>query len=301
MPRPAVADADAPAPRRRPRRRAAHGADRGAGAPPATGGTGDASRTPVEQHAAADRLALVVVVVVVGGVLISRRRAAAAVARTSSRTRRDAMLTGRPRPRPAREPMGSRYCPRRLGQAIVTIVLIVLLNFVLFRMMPGLAGAGVRATRTSRRDRSPRTGHAGASTSRSSPNQLVALHRVDAQGDLGYSFKYRGQPVDRGHRRRVWPTIILFGLGEVDRDRRRARASAPIRAGDAAAPVDYGRATALSLILYSMPYFVIGMMLLVIFAAGLAGSRHRACSRSAAYDDARRPAPRFRRATSCCR
>ena len=48
------------------------------------------------------------------------------------------------------------------------------------------------------------------------PVQFVKYIAATAQGDLGYSFQVPGPARHRGHRRpRLWPTIILFGLGEL--------------------------------------------------------------------------------------
>ena len=99
------------------------------------------------------------------------------------------------------------------------------------------------------------------------PDQLVVFIANTAQGDLGYSFKYRGQPVSEVIGSRVWPTLILFGLGEVIAIvvGLSLGAYAGWRRGG---PVDYF-GNGLSLILYSMPYFLLGMILLVIFGVGL--------------------------------
>jgi peptide/nickel transport system permease protein len=99
------------------------------------------------------------------------------------------------------------------------------------------------------------------------PDQLVAYIASLAQGDLGLSYKYRGQPVTEVIGSRVWPTVILFGLGEIIAivAGMALGAYAGWRRGGA---VDYV-GNGLSLILYSTPYFVLGMFLLVIFATGL--------------------------------
>ena len=54
------------------------------------------------------------------------------------------------------------------------------------------------------------------------PDQLVGYIGDDAQGDLGYSLKFRGQPVTEVIGSHFWPTIILVGLARGHRDRRRA-------------------------------------------------------------------------------
>jgi peptide/nickel transport system permease protein len=162
--------------------------------------------------------------------------------------------------------MGSRYLLNKILQAIGTIFFIVILNFVLFRMMPG------SPDRVLLRNPNVTTEVREAARVRWGlddpvPIQLVKYIAATAQGDLGYSFQYQGLPVTEVLESRLWPTLILFGLGEV----------IAIVAGLAlgaysgwkrGGPVDYfGNGT--SLVLYSMPYFVIGMFMLGIFATGL--------------------------------
>ena len=109
--------------------------------------------------------------------------------------------------------MSSRYILRKLFNALLTILAIVVLNFVLFRLMPGLARAPDAATRTSDPRSSPRTARGGASTSRF-PEQLVLYLKSTVTGDLGYSIKYRGQPVTEVVLNATGPTVLLIGLGE---------------------------------------------------------------------------------------
>ena len=163
--------------------------------------------------------------------------------------------------------MSARYLARKLAQAMVTIVAIVLLNFVLFRLMPGsperillknpnLSPGVIEATRIRWGLDKPLI-----------PDQLVAYVTSTLTGDLGYSFKFRGQPVTEVIADRVWPTVLLVGLGEIISIVVGLGIGAYTgwRRGGAADRIGNG----LSLILYSMPYFVIGMPLIIIFAAGL--------------------------------
>lgn len=163
--------------------------------------------------------------------------------------------------------MNARYLGRKLGQAFVTIVAIVLLNFVLFRLMPGspervlfrnpnLDPAVIVALREKWGFDKPLI-----------PDQLVAYIQSTASLDFGYSFKFRGQPVTEVIADRVWPTVLLVGLGEIVSIIVGLAIGAYTgwRRGGKADRVGNG----LSLILYSMPYFVIGMPLIIIFAAGL--------------------------------
>ena len=163
--------------------------------------------------------------------------------------------------------MGGRYLGRKFAQAFMTIVAIVVLNFLLFRLMPGspervlfrnpnLSPEVVAAARVRWGLDKPLI-----------PDQLVAYVESTMTGDLGYSFKFRGQAVTDVIADRVGPTLLLVGLGEV--------VSIVVGLGLGAyagwrrgGPVDRV-GNGISLVLYSMPYFVIGMPLIIIFAAGL--------------------------------
>jgi peptide/nickel transport system permease protein len=163
--------------------------------------------------------------------------------------------------------VGSGFLVRRLLQAALTIAFIVVLNFILFRMMPGSPERVLT--------RNPNISNEVKIALREKwgldkpliPDQLVAFIASTAQGDLGLSYKYRGQPVTEVLGSRIWPTVILFGLGEVIAIvvGMGLGAYAGWRRGG---PVDYV-GNGVSLILYSTPYFVLGMFLLVVFASGL--------------------------------
>jgi len=163
--------------------------------------------------------------------------------------------------------VNARYLARQSLQAIVTIAFIVLLNFLLFRMMPGSP------------DRvNPRNPHVTAEMRQEArarwgldkpliPDQLVAYVGSTLRGDLGYSMKFQGQPVVKVIGDRFWPTILLIGLAEV------VAIIVGLALGAYTGWRRGGRADRIgngfSLVLYSMPYFVIGMPLIMIFAAGL--------------------------------
>jgi peptide/nickel transport system permease protein len=164
--------------------------------------------------------------------------------------------------------MRFRYIARRLGSALVTIAFIALINFVLFRAMPGSPERVIlRGT--------PNVTTAQLEAARLRwglnkpvfPDQFVAYVGATLRGDLGYSFIARGQTVTEVLAQRIWPTVILFGLGEIV-----AIAIGLVlgaysgwRRGGF---VDY-LGNGISLILYSTPYFLIGMILLLIFATTL--------------------------------
>lgn len=178
--------------------------------------------------------------------------------------------------------MSVRYLSRKVLGAIVTIFFIVILNFLLFRMMPG---SPERVLLRNPNLTAEAIAEARARWGLDDPlfpidisseppfitvngdNQLFAYLRATAAGDLGYSFKFRGLPVTEVVGSRFWPTIILIGAGEaVAIVVGLALGSyAGWRRGSRTDRVGSG----VSLILYSMPYFVIGMPLIIIFAAGL--------------------------------
>jgi peptide/nickel transport system permease protein len=160
--------------------------------------------------------------------------------------------------------MGGRYLVRKFLQALLTIVFIVLLNFVLFRAMPGSPDraiarnlpAGVKAELYAR----------WGLDKPLIPDQLVTYVADISHGDLGDSFKF-DETVVNVLADRLWPTLILFGLGEIIAivvGLSLGSYSGWKRGG----PIDY-IGNGISLILYSMPYFIIGMIMLIIFSTTL--------------------------------
>ncbi len=161
--------------------------------------------------------------------------------------------------------MGGSFLLRRLATASFTIAMIVLINFALFRAMPGSPERVIlRGT--------PNVTQAQLQAARERwgldkpvfPDQLVAYIGSTVRGDLGYSFVARGQTVGEVLGQRIWPTVILFGIGEVVAiviGLALGAYSGWRRGG----PIDY-LGNGVSLLLYSTPYFLLGMVLLLIFA-----------------------------------
>jgi peptide/nickel transport system permease protein len=163
--------------------------------------------------------------------------------------------------------MGSRYLGRRVIQAFLTILFILVLNFFLFRMMPGspdrILMRNPNISAAAKAELRERWGLDGPLF----PDQFVSYVESTLQGDLGLSFFYRGQPVTDVLGDRIWPTIILFGVGEF------IAIFVGIALGAYAGwkrggGIDY-LGNGFSLVLYSTPYFVLGMFLLVIFSGAL--------------------------------
>jgi len=164
--------------------------------------------------------------------------------------------------------MGSAYLVRRLASAAITILLIVVINFLLFRAMPGSPERIIlRGVPNVTLERLEATRERWGLNDPLFPDQFVSFLQATASGDLGFSFVARGQTVGEVLAQRIWPTIILFGLGEL----------VAIVVGLAlgaysgwrrGGPVDFV-GNGVSLILYSAPYFLLGMILLLIFATNL--------------------------------
>ena len=152
-------------------------------------------------------------------------------------------------------------------QAALTILFIVLLNFILFRMMPGSPERVLTRNPNISAEVKTQLRVKWGLDKPLIPDQFVSFLASTAQGDFGLSYKYRGQPVTEVLGSRVWPTVILFGLGEI--------IAIVVGLGLGAyagwkrgGTVDYV-GNGVSLILYSTPYFVLGMFLLVVFASTL--------------------------------
>ena len=163
--------------------------------------------------------------------------------------------------------MSGRYILRKFGQAVLTIIAIVLLNFLIFRMMPGSPERVLLRNPFLTQEKIEQVRKDWGLDKPLVPDQLVGYVKATVTADLGYSLKFRGQSVVEVIGSHLWPTVILVGLAEaiaivvglvVGSYAGWRRGSTTDRVGSGA-----------GLILYSMPYFVIGMPLIIIFAAGL--------------------------------
>ena len=164
--------------------------------------------------------------------------------------------------------MRSGYLGRRLASAFLTILMLMVINFFLFRAMPGsperiLLRGIPNVTEEMKQAAKERWGLDKPVF----PDQFLAYMGATVRGDLGFSFVARGKPVAEVMGQRIWPTIILFGIGEL----------LAIIIGLAlgaytgwkrGGPVDH-LGNGVSLVLYATPYFLLGMMFLVIFSVAL--------------------------------
>ncbi|MER9896061.1 ABC transporter permease [Mesorhizobium sp. M0119] len=163
----------------------------------------------------------------------------------------------------------SRHIGRILSRAVVTLLMVATLNFILFRVIPGdpsallLSGARISVT-----PEQIETQRLNWGLDRPLfPDQVVDYLSATLQGDLGYSFKFRGQRVADLILERLAATIALVGLAQFI-----AILSGVMlglysgwRRGGAVDHIAIG----VSLALYSTPSFWLGMLLVVIFSTSL--------------------------------
>jgi len=163
--------------------------------------------------------------------------------------------------------VSARYLARRLISAAVTIGLILILNFVLFRMMPGSPERILTRNPNVTPEIIQNTRERWGLDKPLFPDQFVAYVTNTVQGDLGFSFQRAGRPVTDVLEQRLWPTVLLFGLGEIIAIflGLALGAYSGWKRGGLIDHVGNG----LSLMLYSTPYFLLGMGLLIVFASGL--------------------------------
>jgi peptide/nickel transport system permease protein len=164
--------------------------------------------------------------------------------------------------------MRSNYIARRLVSALVTIAMITVINFLLFRAMPGSPERILLRNTPNVTEEMKQAARERWGLDRPVfPDQFLAYITATAQGDLGFSFAARGRPVAEVIGDRIWPTVILFGLGE----------AVAIAIGLALGAYSGWKrggwvdqvGNGVSLVLYATPYFLLGMLFLLVFALGL--------------------------------
>jgi peptide/nickel transport system permease protein len=160
------------------------------------------------------------------------------------------------------------YLGRRLASAFFTILLIALINFLLFRAMPGSPERILMRNTPNVTEEMKQAARVRWGLDKPVfPDQFIAYVQSTLQGDLGFSFAARGRPVVDVMADRIWPTIILFGLGEL---------LAIVLGLALGAYSGWKRGgwvdqigNGVSLVLYATPYFLLGMAFLLIFALAL--------------------------------
>ncbi|TGS41610.1 MULTISPECIES: ABC transporter permease [unclassified Mesorhizobium] len=151
----------------------------------------------------------------------------------------------------------------------MTLLMVAILNFILFRVIPGdpssLLLGGARISVTPEQIEAQR--QSWGLDRPMFPDQVVDYLSATMQGDLGYSFKFRGRRVADLILERLPATVALVGLAQVIAILCGVMLGlyAGWRRGGAIDHITTGT----SLALYSTPAFWLGMLLVVIFSTAL--------------------------------
>ncbi|RUW90937.1 ABC transporter permease [Mesorhizobium sp. M8A.F.Ca.ET.059.01.1.1] len=161
----------------------------------------------------------------------------------------------------------------RLGpiilRAVTTLFMVAVLNFLLFRVIPGdpanMLLAGARSAITTQQIEAQRK--SWGLDQPLIPNQLIRYISTTVQGDLGYSFKFRGRRVTDLILERIPETLALAGLAQIIAIF--VGVTLGIIAGWRRSGAIDNITTSVSLALYSTPPFWLGMLLVVVFSTML--------------------------------
>lgn len=158
--------------------------------------------------------------------------------------------------------VSSRYLGNKIAQALITIFIVLCVNFFLFRIMPG--------DPLSMLMRNPRASQQAIQKAKelygldqSLPAQFGRYLQDLVKLDFGVSFMFK-KPVVEVIGGKIGPTLLLLGVSEL------IAIILGIYLGIVAAShrgriVDVG-AISLSLLLYSLPTFLLGMVLILVFS-----------------------------------
>lgn len=158
-----------------------------------------------------------------------------------------------------------RFVAAKIGGGLTSLVMVIVLGFFLFRAMPG------NPVRALTRDRPGDLAQVERLRREWSLDEPLHRQFVDyladlLRGDLGTSFKYR-QPVTELILDRLWATVLLTGTALV------LAVAIGLWLGTRAAWRHGSRfdqlSTATALVLWSVPTFWLGLIVLMVFAVGL--------------------------------
>jgi peptide/nickel transport system permease protein len=163
---------------------------------------------------------------------------------------------------------GRRYLLRKGAQALLTLSFILVFNFFLFRVMPG--DPVKILTRTNNLEMSveqQRALVADLGLDQALPQQFVTYVGETLRGNLGLSFSHPEEPVLDLFVEFLWPTVLLVGISTV------LSTAIGLLLGiysgwRRGGPLDMS-SMGFGLVLYSMPEFWLGILLLILFAVTL--------------------------------
>jgi peptide/nickel transport system permease protein len=160
---------------------------------------------------------------------------------------------------------GQHYLARKIAYAFVTLIFVLTFNFFLFRVLPGdPVGILARSERLTAADVAQLRSQYGLD--QPIPRQYVTYFENTVQGRLGVSLR-SGEQVSSLIAGRVWPTILLVGLGTI------LSTIVGVTVGIRGAWTRgsrFDRNTLYgALVFYAMPEGWLGMLLLILFAGTL--------------------------------
>jgi len=158
-----------------------------------------------------------------------------------------------------------RYVAGKILQALLTLAFVLVFNFFLFRVLPGDPAKNLTRNRLVPAEQVQAL-RESFGLGKPLPQQFASYVRDTLRGDLGISYKFR-RPVSDVIAERIWPTVLLLGLSTV--------LSTIIGlfigirgAWRRGSTFDRG-SLAVSLALYAMPEFWLGILLLIAFGVGV--------------------------------
>jgi len=158
-----------------------------------------------------------------------------------------------------------RYFVRKILNAVLTIILVASFNFALFRILPGdparlLLPKGKQPVAAVEKQRKT------FNLDKPMWQQFVLYWGDTLQGKLGMSFSER-RPVTEVVAERVWPTVLLVGVGTVFATV--VGMILGVFAGWRRGGVYDVVTTNLGMVLYAMPTFWFGLLMIMLFSTKL--------------------------------
>jgi peptide/nickel transport system permease protein len=157
-----------------------------------------------------------------------------------------------------------RYLFSKTASALLTLAFILVFNFLLFRVLPGNPAQILARNKLLPKEAIEEV-ERDFGLNKPLPSQFVSYMRTTFQGNFGISYTFR-QPVSEVIGPRTWPTLLLVGVATI------LSTIIGLLIGIYGAwrrgtTFDLGT-LGFSLVMYAMPEFWLGILLLLAFAAG---------------------------------
>jgi peptide/nickel transport system permease protein len=183
---------------------------------------------------------------------------------------------------------GHRRLGARLVGAVLSLAFVLVFNFFVFRVLPGDPAKNLTRNRLVPAEQ-VQVLRESFGLGKPLPEQFATYVRDTLRGDLGISYKFR-RPVSEVIAERIWPTVLLLGVSTLLATviGLWIGSKGAWRRGSVFDRVSLGSA----LVLYAMPEFWLGILLLIAFPGPAS-----ACS---ATRPSGPPTTRSCRVSSCC-